>query len=65
MLCDDEVESVIASVQDVLSFHALGHSGVEVVGNVVELDNLTHDRMGIFGGVEDAGYKYWFVPAHK
>ena len=50
------MESVISFVEDLLAFHACGNTPCQIVGDLVEGDNLRHHSCCVLGGVQHTGY---------
>lgn len=64
LLGDEEVKPVVAAVEDLLAFHAGGDSGIEIVGDLVEVDDAAHDGGGVLNRVENPWHEDGLVPAH-
>lgn len=65
LLGQNEVEVMIASIQNGLALHAFGDAGLEVIRNVVEVDHPAQDVACIVGGVQYPRNQNGFVPSHQ
>lgn len=52
---------VVTLVESLLSLHAGGYAGVEVVGNFVKINDSPHNGRGVFCGVQDARDQHGFI----
>nr|WP_128145056.1 hypothetical protein [Nocardia africana] len=48
---DEEMKQVVSLVQDLLTFHPLGYTGVQVVGYLLEFDDFSENPGGVLGGL--------------
>ncbi|AHH20991.1 hypothetical protein NONO_c62200 [Nocardia nova SH22a] len=45
------MKQMVTLIQDSLSFHPLGYPGIQIVGYLLEFDNLPEDSGGVFSGL--------------